>query len=104
VALNSNGSVAGPLGTAGCGGIPRNIDGNFTAAFAANNGTCSVVQSELWGILHSLQVAKSRGFWRVCVDSDSAAAINLITEGCSRVHTAHHSSISSSNPSSCATV
>lgn len=104
MALNSDGSVAGPLGTAGCGGILRNSDGNFIAVFAANIGICSVVQSELWGILHGLQVAKSRGFRHVRVDSDSAEAINLITEGCSRVHTAHHSSISSYDPSSCATV
>lgn len=40
-----------------------------------------MVQSKLWGILHGLQVAKSRGFRHVRVDSDSAEAINLITEG-----------------------
>jgi hypothetical protein len=57
---------------ANCGGILRNSVGNFIVAFSAYIGSCSVLHSEIWGITHGLQIAKTRWIMCVRVELDSA--------------------------------
>ncbi|MCI79839.1 hypothetical protein A2U01_0101110, partial [Trifolium medium] len=42
--------------------------------------------TEFWSILSALQAAMEKGYRRVCVESDSAVAINLIDNGCPPNH------------------
>jgi ribonuclease HI len=79
--LSCDGAVADPQGRANCGGILINSVGNFIVAFSAYIGPCSVLHSEIWGITHGLQIAKTRGIMCVRVESDSAMVINLIKDG-----------------------
>jgi ribonuclease HI len=80
--------VASQSGLAGCGGVIRNCQGDFIAAFSAQVGSVSVVHAELWEIVYGLKLANNRGYKRIHVESDSLIAINLIRNGCNKEHSA----------------
>lgn len=62
VALNCDGSVTQAGNVAVYGGVVRDADGNFIFGYACQLGSCSILAAVLWGILHGLQIARSRGF------------------------------------------
>ncbi|MCI39278.1 ribonuclease H protein, partial [Trifolium medium] len=47
------------------------------------------MHAELWGILHGLNLASSRGDELISVESDSMVALKLVKEGCNKEHPAH---------------
>lgn len=86
MALNCDAPVINAGSTAACGGLLRDDGGNFIFTFPVKLRTVSVLEAELWGILHGLKLAWSRGFRHIHVYSDSQGAVNLLSDGCSRTH------------------
>ena len=62
VRLNVNGALTVHGPKAACGGVIRYQMGNFQGAFTCRLKTCLVAQSELWAILHGINMARERGF------------------------------------------
>ena len=87
VKLNCDGAVKDYGSRAACGGIAGDSTGTFLWGFSAKLGQCSVVQSELWAILKSLEIAKVKGMSNLTIESDSLMAVKLIQQGCSSSHT-----------------
>lgn len=54
--------------------------------FSMSLGSCQVLQAELWGIIHSLKLARTKGFSKVLIESDSEIAIGLLNKGCVVTH------------------
>lgn len=86
--LNSDGSVITQNEEAACGGVLRDSEGKFVSAYAVNLGKCNIMQAELWGILHGLQLAWQLGVQQVLVESDSMSAIRLVKYGWPALHPA----------------
>lgn len=66
-ALNCDGSVVEIGLVASCGDVLRDKLGRFMFGYAAKLGSCSVLEAELWGILHGLMIVWSRGFRNLVV-------------------------------------
>lgn len=47
---------------------------------------CSVIEVELWGILHGLKIARGRSFRQIQVYSNSYTTIQILWNGCSNTH------------------
>ncbi|KAK7244185.1 hypothetical protein RIF29_39003 [Crotalaria pallida] len=69
VKLNSDGSVKSVDGLATCGGVLRNNMGAFLGAFSIKLGHTSIMNAELWGILHGVKMAYTLGFKQLVVES-----------------------------------
>ncbi|KAF7843708.1 putative ribonuclease H protein At1g65750 family [Senna tora] len=69
-----------------CGGIIRDSDGRFVKGFTSNLGMCFVLQAELWGVSHGLEVAWSLGAKNLIVESDSVTVVDLVRKGHSELH------------------
>lgn len=89
VALNCDGSVTGLGAIATYGGVLRDDLGNFICGYAVNLGSCSILEAELWSILHGLSIAWNRGFRRIQVYLDSKIAVGLLSEGCYKTNACH---------------
>ncbi|CAN1148633.1 Putative ribonuclease H protein At1g65750, partial [Linum perenne] len=77
--LNSDGSLYSNPSRAAAGGVIRDHDGRFVSAFAANLGVCSIMRAELRGIVEGMKLAWSLGIRKLCVQSDSKAAVQLLS-------------------------
>ncbi|KAK7272851.1 hypothetical protein RIF29_13891 [Crotalaria pallida] len=86
VKLNTDGSFFQAPESAACGGIMRDHIGSFVSAFSCQLGNCSIIDAELWAILHGLRLAYGRGLRRVVMESDSLVAIRFLQEGCVPTH------------------
>ena len=86
IKCNTDGSVQGPHHIAGCGGVGRDMYGNWLFGFSRNLGTSNVLWTELWAIQSMLQLAWNRRVPKLLVESDSAVAIKLVNEGCNNLH------------------
>lgn len=78
--MNVDGGVRGDTGSANCGGVIRDENGSWMRGFSARVGRCSVLEAELWGVLHGLQAAWDLGCRKVVLEIDSAKAVKCITE------------------------
>ncbi|KAF7827153.1 putative ribonuclease H protein At1g65750 family [Senna tora] len=85
--LNVDGSVKED-GLASCGGVLRDCSGAWLQGFICNIGTCRVVDSELRGILEGLNVAWNHGCRKVCIETDSQLAVNMVANGVEETHCA----------------
>jgi ribonuclease HI len=85
--INTDGAVKNMGMSAACGGLARDASGKFMWGFSTNLGACFVVQAELWGILHSLEIAITREMLHIIIETDSLLAVKLINQGCSNSHT-----------------
>ncbi|EOY22226.1 Ribonuclease H protein [Theobroma cacao] len=47
--------------------------------FAAKLGKCSSYRAELWGVLHSLRIAREKGFRRIWLQVDNKIVVQAIT-------------------------
>ncbi|KAJ1421325.1 Ribonuclease H-like superfamily [Sesbania bispinosa] len=65
---------------ASCGGVFRGADGRWIMGFALNLSSSSILLAELRVITTTLQIAWQKGFKKIWVESDSKAAIHLISE------------------------
>ena len=57
--------------------------------FSPNRGTCSITVAELSAISQGSQLAKSRGYPKTLIETDSQLVINLITRSCPTTHPCH---------------
>ncbi|KAL4348919.1 hypothetical protein GQ457_17G006350 [Hibiscus cannabinus] len=71
--------VGGAISLVSQWGVVRDHFGAFLFSYSKSIGTTTVLQAELWGILEGLRIARDRGCVRIQVQSDSAAAINLLS-------------------------
>ncbi|CAN1130920.1 Putative ribonuclease H protein At1g65750 [Linum perenne] len=65
VTLNFDGSVISESGQAVAGGLIRDYQGHYLAAFSENLGICSITRAELRGAVSGLQLAWDRGYRKV---------------------------------------
>ena len=86
VKLNVDGSLSLETGAISAGGVIRDANKNWLVGFALNKGVGSVLEAEIWGILEGLKLAWSTGFRKVVVESDSQAAVTLLTSDISKYH------------------
>ena len=77
VSLNTDGAKKGS-GYAGAGGLIRDSNGNWLMGFTVNLGMCSVLSTELWGLLHGLRVAWGHGFRRLQVGVDNKSIVHFL--------------------------
>ncbi|CAN1194012.1 Putative ribonuclease H protein At1g65750 [Linum perenne] len=66
--------------SAAAGGISRDANGSFIAAFSANLGVCSIMRSELRAIVEGIKLAWSKGIRRLRIQTDSKAAIAMLSK------------------------
>ncbi|CAN0876644.1 Putative ribonuclease H protein At1g65750, partial [Linum grandiflorum] len=78
--LSTDGSLRSPTKIAAVGGVIRTDTGHFVKAFAANLGSCSITRAEMRAIVNGLQLAWTLGIRRIQVQSDSMAAIAILTK------------------------
>ncbi|MBA0550997.1 hypothetical protein Golob_021901 [Gossypium lobatum] len=80
VYLNTDGSVKSLDMFAAAGRLLRDHNGDWIVGFTRYLGNCEVIDSELWGILHGLQIALDRSFQKVIIQTDNLEAVDLIHE------------------------
>lgn len=86
VKLNSDGAFSSQTRMAACGGVVRDHFGAFVLAYAKKLGSCTVLQAELWGILHGVRLLLDRGYTRVAIETDSSSCNRLLSTGCDDNH------------------
>ncbi|KAL4273826.1 hypothetical protein GQ457_13G020550 [Hibiscus cannabinus] len=86
VSLNADASLSLTSGIGTVGGVFRNSAGNWICGYHKCVGFVSILQAELWSVLVGLQVARSFGFDRLIVQSDSSQAIKLLTDPLQQGH------------------
>lgn len=79
VKVNTDRASKGNPGLATAGGLLRDSAGNWLAGFAYNIGVDSSLGAELWAIRSGLELAWSRGYTKLLVESDSRVAIEQVT-------------------------
>ena len=78
--INTDGSLLGNASLVACGGIARNHEGRFMAAWSINIGNCSVMAAELWGVFWGLLIGHSLSLKNVCLEFDSTIVLHLISQ------------------------
>lgn len=46
--------------------------------FVANIGVCSVMATELWGIIYGMRLARQKGLRKIIVESDNKSIVELL--------------------------
>ncbi|CAN1127155.1 Putative ribonuclease H protein At1g65750 [Linum perenne] len=77
--LNSDGSLYTNPNRAAAGGVIRDDNGRFVSAFSMNLGSCSVMRTELRGIVEGMKRAWNIGIRNLRIQSDSEAAVKMLT-------------------------
>ncbi|KAJ1412309.1 Ribonuclease H-like superfamily, partial [Sesbania bispinosa] len=86
VKVNSDGAFSHTCSIGACGGVVRDDWGHFMVGFAQNLRYCSILETELWGILRSLRIVHQRGWRKVIVEADSSQVVRFIEDGCPPTH------------------
>ncbi|GLT93612.1 hypothetical protein SLE2022_113960 [Rubroshorea leprosula] len=86
IKINTDGSVMGNPGPAGCGGILRDSQGQWIMGFIRNIGDTTVLAAELWAIRDGLSIAVNLQLQKVIIESDCQIAIKLLTDGVNNFH------------------
>ncbi|KAK5795671.1 hypothetical protein PVK06_036943 [Gossypium arboreum] len=68
------------------GGVLWDFSGNWVEGFQGFIGRESVVNSELWAILHDLEITLNRGYNKVIMETDCMMAMEMIKEGLGSTH------------------
>ncbi|CAN1162580.1 Putative ribonuclease H protein At1g65750 [Linum perenne] len=61
------------------GGVIRDGNGRFIAAFATNLGTCSIMRAELRSIVEGMKLAWDKSIRRLLIETDSKAAVDMLS-------------------------
>ncbi|CAN1786317.1 Putative ribonuclease H protein At1g65750 [Linum perenne] len=77
--LNSDGSLYTRPNRAAVGGLIRDHEGRLISSFAANLGACSIIRAELRGIVEGMRLAWDKGVQKLCIQSDSKAAVSILS-------------------------
>ena len=75
--LNTDGSVLGSTGLAGCGGIVRNNQGGWVAGFSRRIGVSNSFVAELWGLRDGLIVCCNLNITSIIVELDAKAIVDI---------------------------
>ncbi|CAN0870349.1 Putative ribonuclease H protein At1g65750, partial [Linum grandiflorum] len=84
--LSTDGSLRSPQRMSAAGGVIRDDRGSFVKAFTMNLGCYSITRAEMRGIVEGLKLAWSLGIRRIRVQTDSAAAIAILSNSSSLDH------------------
>ncbi|KAL0002947.1 hypothetical protein SO802_016728 [Lithocarpus litseifolius] len=76
--LNTDGSVLGSFGQAGCGGVVRDEQGNWIAGFTRHIGTTNCFAAELWGLRDGLSLCLSLNIPCLVVEVDTKAIVDVL--------------------------
>lgn len=68
------------LNTGGIGGVFRNFEGKWLLGFTKYYPTLTNLQAEVLAIKEGLQIASHRGYTHLIIESDSTAALSLLSE------------------------
>ncbi|EOX92929.1 Ribonuclease H protein [Theobroma cacao] len=79
VAVNIDGALRRNTNMVAAGGVLRDYNGYWLGGFAVKLGKCSSHRAELWGVLHSLRIAKEKGFCRIWLHVDNKIVVQAIT-------------------------
>ena len=86
------GGGGGGGGAGGWGrGLLRDHEGRWLDGFSTRFGTCSMVEAELWALIHGLRIAWERGISQLVVEIDSLLVHKWMTK--SIVGTTKHPSL-----------
>ncbi|KAL4363202.1 hypothetical protein GQ457_04G035220 [Hibiscus cannabinus] len=80
VSLNTDAAVSSSSNFGAIGGVLCGSTGDWLCGYCKSVGVVSPLNAELWSILEGLNLAWTRGFPRVQVQSDCSAAIRLILD------------------------
>ncbi|GLT95270.1 hypothetical protein SLE2022_129620 [Rubroshorea leprosula] len=78
--LNTDGSAINNPGKVAGGGLIRDSWGNWILGFSRKIGWSSILLSELWAIRDGLQLAASKNFSHLLIETDSLTAVNLLSK------------------------
>ncbi|CAN1761170.1 Putative ribonuclease H protein At1g65750, partial [Linum perenne] len=84
--LNSDGSLCSHGNRAAAGGLIRDCEGKLVTAFAINLRSCSIMRAEIRGIVEGMRLAWERGIRKLSIQTDSRAAVALLTAEDDRLH------------------
>ncbi|KAL0000220.1 hypothetical protein SO802_019822 [Lithocarpus litseifolius] len=76
--LNTDGSVLGSCGQAGCGGVVRDDQGNWIAGFSRHIGTTNCFVAELWGLRDGLSLCLFLNIPCLVVEVDAKAVVDVL--------------------------
>ncbi|EOY12254.1 Non-LTR retroelement reverse transcriptase-like, putative [Theobroma cacao] len=79
VAVNTDGALRRNTNMVATGGVFRDYNGYWLGRFAAKLGKCSSYRVELWIVLHSLRIAKEKGFSRIWLQVYNKIVVQVIT-------------------------
>ena len=87
IKLNVDGASSHTLNSAACGGLLRNMNGDFLGGFVAKLDEADELSAELWACMLGLELAWDLGYRRVQLDSDSKVAVGLLEN---EINESHH--------------
>ncbi|MCH81808.1 ribonuclease H protein [Trifolium medium] len=67
---------------AGYNGLIRGSDGRWLMEFTHKIGDHDALHVEMWNIYTGMQLAKSKGFTRLVVESDTKLLVDMVTGSC----------------------
>ena len=76
--LNTDGSIFGSFGQAGCGGVVRDEHGNWIVGFTRHIGTTNCFVAELWGLSDGLSLCLSLNIPCLVVEVDAKAVVDVL--------------------------
>ena len=76
--LNTDGSVLGSVGQAGCGGVVRDDYGNWLAGFTRHIGATDSFAAELWGLRDGLSLCHSLNITCLVVELDAQTVVDVL--------------------------
>lgn len=78
IKINADGATSKDTTWAAAVGVLRDSNGRWITGFQRHVGSGTTLSSELWAILHGLQIAKLRGYLKIEIESDCLMALDLI--------------------------
>nr|GLL46072.1 uncharacterized protein LOC107462117 [Ipomoea trifida] len=76
--MNIDGSRDTLTGHASCGGLLRDVNGNWLLGFKAKVGHCSIEEAKAWSILKGLKTIWNHGYRKVIIESDAKRVVDWI--------------------------
>lgn len=88
-ALQCDATVSNHDALASCGGLLRDIMGQFIFAFSRRLDHPSPLEAELWGLFHGISLAWEKGMFNIVVATDCESAFLLVRDGAPPPHALH---------------
>lgn len=82
VKLNVDGDGKDDGTGAGCGGLIRTSSSKWVVGFNMELDVADSLSVEIWSLIIGLNLAWDKGFWCICLETDSKRASELFRNGC----------------------